>query len=231
MEQCLLLQEQSKLLKTEQDTDMNSLLKKITYTLAASLFMVSVVFAQEQSPVEFTFADNSDMKINGTSTIHDWTSDVQTIKGTIKLPASWFDKDKVEEGNEVVDVDLEIPVKSIESGKSGMNKNTYEALKHKKHPTIYFNLQSASIAEVKEGDKEFTLNTSGSLTVAGTTKNISMNVSGKRLDDKTFSFKGSHTMKMSEFNIEPPSAMWGTVTAGDEITISFDLTAKPSPNM
>jgi hypothetical protein len=34
-------------------------------------------------------------------------------------------------------------------------------------------------------------------------------------------------MKMTNFDVDPPSAMFGAIKAGDKITVSFDLYMKP----
>jgi hypothetical protein len=36
--------------------------------------------------------------------------------------------------------------------------------------------------------------------------------------------KGSKKIKMTDFNVEPPSFMFGSVKTGDEITVTFDVT-------
>jgi hypothetical protein len=36
--------------------------------------------------------------------------------------------------------------------------------------------------------------------------------------------KGSKRIKMTDYKVEPPSFMFGTIKTGDEITISFDVT-------
>ena len=41
--------------------------------------------------------------------------------------------------------------------------------------------------------------------------------------DGSVQVTGSVSMKMSEFGIEPPTAMFGTLTTGDEVTIEFNF--------
>jgi hypothetical protein len=41
------------------------------------------------------------------------------------------------------------------------------------------------------------------------------------------SFKGSKPIKMSEYNVEPPSFMFGSVKTGNDITITIDVTLTP----
>ena len=45
------------------------------------------------------------------------------------------------------------------------------------------------------------------------------------LDNKVV-LKGEKTFKMTEFKIDPPKALLGTITTGDEITIKFNTIFK-----
>jgi len=72
-----------------------------------------VVYAQ---PLTLDKA-NSQLSILGTSSVHDWASIVEKFDASATLTA-----------NELTNVKFEAHVKSIKSGKSGMDKNTYTAL-------------------------------------------------------------------------------------------------------
>lgn len=74
----------------------------------------------------------SEMTIDGTSSIHDWTSVVETIEGSVKIES---------DGGVIIsltDLNISVPVKSIKSGKNGMDKNTYKAMKETQNPNILF---------------------------------------------------------------------------------------------
>jgi polyisoprenoid-binding protein YceI len=34
---------------------------------------------------------------------------------------------------------------------------------------------------------------------------------------------GDYTLKMTDYGIQPPKAMWGTIKTGDEVTIKFEI--------
>lgn len=151
----------------------------------------------------------SSMYIDGTSTLHDWTSTVEQMSGTLNAEVEGSTLKKLRS------INVSIPVKSIKSGKSGMDKNTYNALDESNHPTITFKLKTYSI-----GETELTL--SGELTIAGTTKMVKIKtpyeMTGNRIE-----IEGDHSMKMTDFNIEPPTAVMGTIKTGDEIVIRYNL--------
>jgi polyisoprenoid-binding protein YceI len=101
-----------------------------------------------------------------------------------------------------------------------MDKNAYSSLKTNKFKTITFSLVTASIANNK-------IQCTGNLTIGGVTKQISLDADYKVKPDHSLVCTGSKTFKMSEYQIEPPSFMFGTVKTGDEITISFSIDFAP----
>jgi len=151
----------------------------------------------------------SNMYIDGTSSLHDWTETVGQIKGEVKAD--------IEDGKitKIYSADVTIPVKSIKSGKSGMDKNTYKALKAEAHPNIIYKLKTYKLSK---GKIYFT----GDLTIAGTTNLVIFNATYE-IKSKLLEIEGKYTFKMSDFNIKPPTAMMGTIKTGDEITIRFNL--------
>jgi polyisoprenoid-binding protein YceI len=67
----------------------------------------------------------------------------------------------------------------------------------------------------------------GKLTVAGVTKQIELDASYKMLPNGSLLVSGKKKLLMSDYNIEAPTFMFGTVTTGDEITVSFNVDLIP----
>lgn len=175
------------------------------------------------SVVTFVATDKSSMKIAGTSTVHDWEADVEEFTTVLKLAPAATDL-QTPKSEHYIDVMLEATVKKIESGKSGMNSKIYKALNEKAHPKITFSFDEVTGVSSTTEDTTFTLSVDGKLTVSGNTRNITItDVKGVQQSDNVYRYTGSTSMKMSSFDVEPPSAMFGAIKAGDEITISFDL--------
>lgn len=75
----------------------------------------------------------------------------------------------------------------------------------------------------KQGETKYAVKTVGNLSVAGTTKKVTLDFELQLTANKV-TLKGEKSFKMTEFGIEPPKALLGTITTGDEITIKFNTT-------
>jgi hypothetical protein len=58
----------------------------------------------------------------------------------------------------------------------------------------------------------------------GATNKITLSISGKTLPGGDLQFTGSHSLKMTDYKMKPPTAMMGTIKVGDEVTVKFNLT-------
>ncbi|MBK8563737.1 MAG: YceI family protein [Saprospiraceae bacterium] len=154
--------------------------------------------------------------IHGTSTLHDWDSQIGKIsgKGTLQL------KDKLPTA--LKDMEIKIEVKGIKSkeGKK-MDDKTFETFKSDKHPYILFSFGNAPI---KIGDgNAVTIEATGDLSMAGTTKSVTLTATGKLLPNGDLQLSASKKIKMTDYNMEPPVMMLGTIKVGNEVTVSFDF--------
>ncbi len=170
----------------------------------------------------------SAVQLLGTSNLHDWTIKGTVIEGYVDVNETCQLNPKVQELtglNQVmasVKTHAEIPVPSLKSGHSGMDKNTYKALKSDQYPRIIYNLDQISIrTQPQPPQMTATFDTVGRLSVAGATRTIPMTVTAEPLDDTQFRVSGQIAVKMTDFGIRPPTALFGTLRTGDAMTIEF----------
>lgn len=154
--------------------------------------------------------------IEGTSNLHDWTADVENLKGNFRI--------KVED-NKIVDIEnltVKVDANSLKGSRGNMmNSKIYEALDSKKHPEISFELRKVN--SISENQGSFRLNTTGILQVSGVNKPVNLNAVGKVLAGGDIEFTGSTKIKMSDFSVKPPTAMLGALTTGDEVTLKYTV--------
>ncbi len=194
-------------------------MKSLFTTLLIFLFTISGnVLAQSDS---YEILDKSTIQVEGTSTLHDWTSDVEEFTSYIKFNTAALEGDTL--NNPVESLSLTIPVKSIESGKGGMNRRTYDALKSDDFPNIMFQMNKAELINADSALTSMELNVEGNLTIAGTSKTITLPVTGTKQDDGSFKFTGEYELNMKDYDVDPPSAMLGTIKAGEMVTIPFEI--------
>jgi polyisoprenoid-binding protein YceI len=185
-------------------------LNEIPLIAGLLLLATSFVFGQKA----YTLKEHK-VTVDGTSSLHDWTSDVTKIDWSGKIIA---------EGNSVKaisDVNVKIQVTDIKSEKGGMmDDKTYEAFKSEQFPTITFKLTSATVAGAN-------VKANGTLTMAGVSKPIVMNVVTKVLADGSVHLSGSQVINMKDYKMTPPKAVMGTIKVGEKVTLLFELTLVP----
>lgn len=190
-------------------------MKNLRFGLA---MMVVLLMAGSVQAEKFVSASHI-MKINGTSTLHDWEAPAQTLNanGDITVTNGTLQT--------ITSLSVTCQSKSIKSPKGeSMDEKIYDALKADDFPNINFTLVKVkSITKTAEG---WTVETSGNLTIAGETRMVDMTVKAILKPTGEIAFSGTKAIKLSQFNIERPSAMLGVIKCGDDITLTFDLTMR-----
>ncbi|MEZ4775589.1 MAG: YceI family protein [Bacteroidia bacterium] len=181
-------------------------------TLLLIGFLMQTTFAQ----TTFKASENSEVKINGTSTLHDWHANVKETKadGVFVVADNGL--------TALTSLKVSMKVESIDTGEKMMDRNTYKALKSESNPYITYKLKEVKTITPTSGG--YSLNTVGTLTIAGVTKTVNMLVKAKTNADGSLTFTGSHKLDMIEYQIEPPVAVFGTIKTGKDVTIEFTLT-------
>lgn len=154
-------------------------------------------------------AADSYITIAGTSTLHDWTMTSLELNVQASLEVSTAGISQLKS------LILTVPASSLKSAHKAMDKNAYAALKADKFKSIQFTVLSTTI-------QKNAVQASGNLTIAGVTKPVQIEATCTN-SNGTIICTGSKKIKMSDFQVEAPVFMFGTVKTGDEITISFNL--------
>lgn len=187
--------------------------KQIWLVLGSFLMMI---FSTQVSLAQ-TYKVNksaSNMKIEGSSNVHDWEEEVGDFQGTLVA--------ELENGQlvKINQLDFTVIAESIKSEHSAMDKNTYKALKTDKNPKITYKLEKVNNIDCTSGSKCKVV-TTGYLTIAGTKKQVELTFDATVSGDKIV-LAGDKTLKMSEYKIEAPTAMFGAITTDDEVKINFN---------
>lgn len=188
-----------------------NLRKKINTWMSCLIifFALTINFLQAQD-YNLSLKDSS-LKIYGTSSLHDWEEVAESYSGFISF--------KDYGTGEINKLGVEILAESLKSGKKAMDKNTYKALNTDKFKKIMF-----SVTKIKSitptGNNTYKVESNGKMTISGQTNDITLSFV-MQVNQSAVKIEGSKTIKMTDFGIEPPKALFGTITTGDEITIKF----------
>lgn len=182
--------------------------KALGHILTVGIIICAFSTTEAQSTYKIS---QFDMNISGTSTLHDWTAEVEAIKGEGEVEIK--DNHLVS----IKDLKVSIPVTTIKSGKKSMDKNIYEALKADKNPYIEYTFTKV------EKQEQGILIASGNLKVNGVSRSLELETTYNIQSPEKLTFKGEANFKMTDFNVDPPTALMGTVKTGNEISIPFTI--------
>lgn len=164
---------------------------------------------------KYDVGKNVELKLTGTSSLHDWEMVSKEAIGEGILILQNGNLEKVES------LSVQMPAESIKSGKGAMDRNAYSAIDTKKHKQVQFVLRSFT----KSGTNTWKAN--GDFTIAGVRKSAAFDVKSSQAGSN-FKFEGKHAFNLTDYSIDPPTALLGTVKTGDEVTIHFNITLQPA---
>jgi polyisoprenoid-binding protein YceI len=186
--------------------------KDVTGFLILSILLIPVSGASQQ--IARLLPSKSSITIDGTSNLHDWTENVENFNVALSLN---YQNERISAINHV---DVSCQSTSITSDYSIMTNKTLNALKAEKYPEILFKMVSVETLSIKQDI--FSGIVTGDLSLAGVTKRVRINFSGNK-GGNSITIKGSEVINMTDYNIDPPTALWGTLKTGEIVIVSFNL--------
>lgn len=183
------------------------------FQLATIVFFAAIFGFSTAAKAQVYKTVGGSIKVLGTSNLHDWEMVAQNVPADAQFTIK---------GNQVQDIssfNFTLPVKSLKAKEDLMNSRAYKAMKADKFATITFKLASAEVSQS-------VVKATGALTIAGTTKQVTLQGKAVENADGTVTVSGSRKIKMSEFGITPPTFMLGALKVGDEVTVEYTLKLK-----
>lgn len=181
-------------------------MKSLYTTLALLLILSSSALAQKT----YQSTEDSKVIVKGTSTVHDWESKVEEF--SVEMTIDESDNESLT----IQSLKFIAEAKSVKEGKRIMDNKTKEALKAKDFPQITF-----TMTEMGEVTAE-SVTVKGTLTIAGVSNEVELTASYST--GNLLAINGSYPLLMSDYGIDPPTAMMGSLKTGDEVTLEFELT-------
>lgn len=182
-----------------------------TFFMALGLLLFTV---NAQAQTSYKSIPGSQIKVFGTSNIHDWNMAASTFtcEGILKV--------KDGELQDISSFSFSLPVTNLKSKEDLMDTRAYKALKAAQFTKITFKLKSASVMPQQK------IKVTGDLTIGGVSNEVIIMSAYTMNSDETINFKGSKLVKMSDHQIKAPSFMMGALKTGNDVTIDILLKLK-----
>ncbi|MFN1836139.1 YceI family protein [Balneola sp. MJW-20] len=195
--------------------------------LLSSALLIPVVLGglsdlNAQGTTEFQSAsvvlsNESKLTINGQSNVNDFScvSEHDLENDSLSYQYNFMGTDVELQGNP-----LTLKVDNFNCGKRGINRDFKKTLKHEEYPEIRINVKQLN---GRESLDSLPTMARVDIELAGVTKEFDIDLSEVSLYEDKTQVKGKKTLRMSEFNLNPPSPLFGLIKIKDEMVIDFNL--------
>jgi polyisoprenoid-binding protein YceI len=188
---------------------------------AATAFTANVAGAQ--GITRMTLKPDSKLSLAGSSNVHDWDCSSSQFQADVTVDSTLLVLPVMTVSKPITHVSVTIPVRSLKCGHDKMDANMYKALKADQYPQIEYTLASYEVNRTESGTDRFTATTTGDLTVSGKTIRVQIPITAVRTASGSMTGEGTVALKMTDFGINPPTALLGTLRTKDDIRISFKV--------
>ncbi len=175
--------------------------------------ITQAVSGQGKSQYRLT-EENYNFIVKGTSSLHDWEMEVTTVNGQVVFKNG----SKAIEG--ILEINVEVKTGSFISDKNLMEKKAAEALRADEYPTIRFRLDD--VLTLNNSSDTLKGEVSGMLEIAGIAKTVNIAYELIPLENNEIKVTGSSELLMSDFGIDPPTALLGTIKTDDRVKVTFN---------
>lgn len=181
-----------------------------------------VLPAQAADAVRYTSVPNEcSVRMDGTSTIHDWHAESGVIGGSIEIEPGFPESAKAAVKPKA---EINIPIRTLKtSGGRKMDSVMQEHMKAADHKAIKYTLiEMVPKGSSSAGGTDF--DAKGTLSISGVTRTNSMPVTVSKVGDSKLKIAGTTSLKMTDFGIEPPAPDigLGLIKTGDDVKIKFE---------
>jgi polyisoprenoid-binding protein YceI len=170
----------------------------------------------------------SKAKMEGTSTIHDWSMESSVIGGFMEVDAKFPESALTDSAAARPKVEAFIPVRSFKSYNKRMDEVMQEHMNEPKYKKIEYKLVELKPKSAAGATGALQFEATGTLTINGATKTNTMPVTIEKKDGK-IKVTGSVSLKMTDFGVKPPnpSIGLGLIKTGDDIKVTIEWLTAP----
>ncbi|MEX0653473.1 MAG: YceI family protein [Phycisphaeraceae bacterium] len=186
----------------------------------------SRTFSSTLPAVRYQSADEGHrVHIEGTSNIHDWSGTTDQISGWIDIPGRWINQAGelcMELTRQTTDaaprIHVQIPVRSLKGNHQGLASHIHAELKAANHPYVTFTLETLNRNAAADRDVT-TWSAHGQLEIAGARRSVELPLILTPLSDSRLRIEVQKDLLMTDFGIDPPTAMMGMAQVVNEVRV------------
>jgi hypothetical protein len=213
-------------------------MKFLPWSIAAlALWVAPILHAGAQTRYNTQPVGNL-VRVDGTSSAHDWEMDGTVIGGYVEFAAgvtldksqpapAGLEGDKLPAKGHAI-----IPVSAIHSKAEHlpevMDGLMQKNMKAADFPRIEYTLKELTFKGPHAAGEPFHFDAAGELLIAGVTNKVSFPVTIEALEGGKIKISGTAPVKMTAYGVEPPTPNFGLglMKCGDDVKILFDWTLK-----
>ena len=197
-----------------------------TFGAIATLLLLAPAGAWTPADAPLSLAPQSRLLVDGTSTVRAFQCKATTLEAEVSAAPNAIAA--VLAGEKAVkSVEFRVPATKLDCGNGTMNEHMLKALKAKEHGTIVFRVASY---EVGKGAAGVTGKLTGTLTLGGVQKTITVDATGRDASGG-LRVAGTHELRMSDYGLKAPTLMFGTMKVNEVVKVGFDLVLKGEPTV
>jgi len=194
--------------------------------LAILLVLCGFRFGSDQVFVDYSYTieDGSTLSIEGTSNINSFECickdniPAKTTKLQLLSPTSF----------RFQNTSISLRTKALDCDNNKMNSDLCDALKADDYPNIVIQIHDATVVRGSLDDavNGADLRMQASMVITDVSKKVTLDVQAKKVGPGRYRFLCAKKLKMTDFNIDPPTALFGLIRVRDEIVVNIDITAR-----
>lgn len=197
--------------------------------LAGSLALLLAISVGAETVRYDAQPTGSKAKIEGTSTIHDWTMESAVIGGFMEVDPKFPESALTDPAAAKPKVEAFMPVRSFKSYAKKMDEVMQEHMNEPKHKRIEYKLIELKPKSAAGATGALEFDAVGTLTINGTTRTNTMPVKIEKKDGK-IKVIGNTPLKMTDFGVKPPAPSilgMSVIKTGDDIKVSVEWVVAP----
>jgi hypothetical protein len=188
--------------------------------------LVAATFTSK-SQINYFIENTSHIFLSGTSNVMDYSCDCDEL---VQAGEVFFIEQLSENKATFKNAIVKLKTKSFDCGNSLITGEMHSALQAKKHAYISIELKEIEIPNpatfLVKKNQWYLANGKADITIAGKTRRVDLVIKQQRISENEFRFGGTKSLKMTDFDIDPPTPAMGLIQVANEVEIKLDLKAK-----